>query len=146
MPADESMPPSQNENNNVTPPADSGTPPAANAGTPPAVAGKVKKSSTRLVLIVLAVLIVLFGGGYGAYAVFKPKPKPLANVKIGVLLAFSGGSSSMGYGAMKGIQLAKEQLAANNITLVTADGQCNPDVAPGAFKYLVSQHVVAVIG
>lgn len=72
--------------------------------------------------------------------------KSAAVVKVGVLMAFTGGSSSMGYGAMKGVQLAKKQLGASNIEIVQADSQCDPNVARDAMKRLLEQNVVAVIG
>jgi branched-chain amino acid transport system substrate-binding protein len=119
-------------------------PPAAS----PSPAGPAKSHhATKLMAIVLAAVVVLGGAGYGLYAHNKStKPKPLPNVKIGVMLAFSGGSSSMGYGSNKGIQLAQKQLGAYNMQLVQADDQCDPTVAVTAVKYLISQHVAAIIG
>jgi branched-chain amino acid transport system substrate-binding protein len=67
-------------------------------------------------------------------------------VKVGVLMAFTGGSSNMGYGTMKGIQLAKKQLGADNIELVQADSRCDPKTAKTAMQSLIDQNVVAVIG
>lgn len=61
-------------------------------------------------------------------------------------MAFTGGSSSMGYGTMKGIQLAKKQLGADNIELVQADSQCDPNVARTGAQSLIDQGVVAIIG
>lgn len=66
--------------------------------------------------------------------------------KVGVLMAFTGGSSNMGYGAMKGIQLAKKQLDANNIELIQADSRCDPKTAKTAMQSLIDKGVVAVIG
>jgi len=105
------------------------------------------RHTKKLVATVVAIVVVLSTAGYGAYAHDQStKPKPLAHVKIGVLLAFSGGSSSMGYGSNKGIQLAQKQLNAYNIQLVQADDQCSATIAPSAMRYLISQHVAAVIG
>ena len=73
-------------------------------------------------------------------------PKPTPTVKVGVLAAFTGGSSSMGYGIMKGVQLAKKQLGASAIEIVQADSQCDPNMAREAMKRLLEQKVVAVIG
>lgn len=81
---------------------------------------------------------------YTRYRANKQVEKPA--VKIGVLMAFTGGSSNMGYGTMKGIQLAKKQLGADNIELVQADSQCNPKKAKTAMQSLIDQNVVAVIG
>jgi branched-chain amino acid transport system substrate-binding protein len=73
-------------------------------------------------------------------------PKPTPTVKVGVLAAFTGGSSSMGYGIMKGVQVAKKQLGASTIEIVQADSQCDPNMAREAMKRLLEQKVVAVIG
>ena len=73
-------------------------------------------------------------------------PKSAPAVKVGVLAAFTGGSSSMGYGIMKGVQLAKKQLGAPAIEIVQADSQCDPNTAREAMKRLLEQKVVAVIG
>ncbi len=73
-------------------------------------------------------------------------PKPMASVKIGVLAAFTGGSSSMGYGIMKGVQLAKKQLNATTVEVIQADSQCDPNMAREAMKRLLDQGVIAVIG
>jgi branched-chain amino acid transport system substrate-binding protein len=70
----------------------------------------------------------------------------LPRVRIGFLSAFTGGSSNMGYGENKGIRLAKKQLAADNIEILQEDSQCDPNVSPEAFKRLVAQKVIAVIG
>lgn len=61
-------------------------------------------------------------------------------------MAFSGGSSSMGYGANKGIQLAKKQLGADNIEIIQVDSKCDPKAAAEAIKTLIDQQVVAIIG
>ena len=73
----------------------------------------------------------------------EPAPQ---RVKVGVMMAFSGGSSSMGYGAMKGVQLAKKQLGADNIEVVQVDSKCDPKAATEAVKRLIAQNVVAIIG
>jgi branched-chain amino acid transport system substrate-binding protein len=72
--------------------------------------------------------------------------QPTARVKVGLMMAFSGGSSSMGYGANKGIQLAKKQLAADNIEIVQVDSKCDPKTAAEAVKTLIEQNVIAIIG
>lgn len=99
------------------------------------------------IAIIVGILILLVGGGLAAYTLYKNQTstteKPL---KVGVLMAFSGGSSSMGYGTMKGIQLAKKQLGANNIELVQADSKCDPNDARTAAQNLIDEGVVAIIG
>jgi branched-chain amino acid transport system substrate-binding protein len=95
-------------------------------------------------------LLAIGAGSIFAYNYLKTKSKPAAaslpQLKVGVLMAFTGGSSSMGYGEMKGIQLAKKQLGADSIQLVQMDSQCDKTVSPDAMKRLVNQQVVAVIG
>jgi branched-chain amino acid transport system substrate-binding protein len=107
------------------------------------------KGKRRLIkIVVLAVLLVLAVAiGIRAYLRYKENivvEKPA--VKVGVLMAFTGGSSNMGYGTMKGIQLAKKQLGADTIELVQADSRCDPKTAKTAMQSLIDQHVVAVIG
>jgi branched-chain amino acid transport system substrate-binding protein len=93
---------------------------------------------------VLAAVVVL---ALGAYFVIQLNTKPAApHIKVGVMMAFSGGSSSMGYGAMKGVQLAKKQLGADNIDIVQVDSKCDAKTAGEAIKNLINQKVVAIIG
>lgn len=96
-----------------------------------------------LVVILVAVLI---GAVVYKYFIHQDKTAEAPHVKVGVMMAFSGGSSSMGYGANKGIQLAKKQLGADNIEIVQADSKCDPKIAAEAIKKLIQQHVVAIIG
>jgi branched-chain amino acid transport system substrate-binding protein len=106
-----------------------------------------KKHRRRWLIITITVVFVLaiLAGLFTWYRITRtPKPKP--TVKIGVLMAFTGGSSSMGYGTMKGIQLAKKHLGANDIDIVQADSQCDPNVAREAVKKLIDQNVAAIIG
>lgn len=97
-----------------------------------------------VVMLVLGVIIASIAALQIYRQVTTPKPAPV--VKVGVLMAFTGGSSSMGYGAMKGVQLAKKQLGASNIEIIQADSQCDPNMAREAMKRLVEQQVAAVIG
>jgi branched-chain amino acid transport system substrate-binding protein len=110
-----------------------------------------KKSKRGLILGITALVLILLiaAGGYTAYKALQPKETAqdtLPNVKVGALFAFTGGSSTMGYGEMKGIQLAKKQLGADNIEIVQMDSQCDKTVSPGAMQRLIDQKVVAVIG
>lgn len=67
-------------------------------------------------------------------------------VKVGLMMAFSGGSSAMGYGTSKGVQLAKKQLDADNIDIIQADSKCDPKTAATAVKQLIAKGVIAIIG
>ena len=115
---------------------------------PALAADEAPKRRKKLPIIFIALFVVLAAAaGIQAYMRYKANKlveKP--TYKIGVLMAFTGGSSNMGYGTMKGIQLAKKQLGADNIELVQADSQCSPKVAKAAMQSLIDKGVVAVIG
>ena len=108
-----------------------------------------KRSKKRALVAAILFVFLVALGGVAAYMFFT-KDSDQANdsprVKVGVMMAFSGGSSSMGYGANKGIQLAKKQLNADNIEIVQADSKCDPKTAASAIKKLIAQNVVAIIG
>jgi branched-chain amino acid transport system substrate-binding protein len=106
---------------------------------------KGRKKRTFILITIFLVLATAAGiRAYMQYAANVQTKKP--TVKIGVLMAFTGGSSNMGYGTMKGIQLAKKQLDADNVELVQADSQCSPKTAKSAMQSLIDKGVVAVIG
>lgn len=113
---------------------------------PPTMPATPKKRRGMLIAIVVIFIIAIVGGSFYLYQNRKDKSAELPHVKVGVMMAFSGGSSSMGYGANKGIQLAKKQLGADNIELVQADSKCDPKTAASAIKKLIAQHVIAIIG
>ncbi len=114
---------------------------------PPLASGKPGGNKWMVVLLVI-VFILALGAGAAAYMLKKKDAtKTTATpVKVGFMMALTGGSSSMGFGTNKGIQLAKKQLNADNITIVQADSKCDPKVAPEAIKRLIAQKVVAIIG
>ena len=101
-----------------------------------------RKFPLKLVLLIAAV--VFLGAAIAAF--LQPQPTPAPRVKVGLMMAFSGGSASMGYGANKGIQLAKKQLGADNIEIVQVDSKCDPKTAAEAIKTLIDQKVMAIIG
>jgi branched-chain amino acid transport system substrate-binding protein len=118
------------------------TPPPALPTTPPA-----KKPKGALIAIIIAAVILLGAIGYSVCWFWQQNNQPTAaHVRVGLMMAFSGGSSSMGYGANKGIQLAKKQLGADNIEIVQVDSKCDPKTAADAVKTLIEQKVVAIIG
>ncbi len=136
-----------------TPPSPSSapTPPEvlASAPLPPMIEPQPEppKRSSRRLLVPLGVLGAVVVVALGAFFVISLGNKPAApHIKVGVMMAFSGGSSSMGYGAMKGVQLAKKQLGADNIDIVQMDSKCDAKTAGEAIKNLINQKVVAVIG
>lgn len=113
---------------------------------PPATSSKQRV----LMLGAVATLLVVGGVGYGIYAYMqnqnKPKQAAAPHVKVGFMMAQTGGAASMGLGAIKGVQLAMKQLGADNIELVQVDSMCDPKEAPKAIQKLIDQKVVAIIG
>ncbi|HET6747289.1 MAG TPA: penicillin-binding protein activator [Candidatus Saccharimonadales bacterium] len=105
-----------------------------------------KRRRRFVVFVVVFVLMLAIGAGLVTWYQITRTPKPKPTVKVGVLMAFTGGSSSMGYGTMKGIQLAKKHLGANTVDIIQADSQCDPNVAREAVKKLIDQSVAAIIG
>lgn len=121
-------------------------PPIAGAATPAPAPGK-KHSHVPIIAAVVVVVLLLSLGGFFLYKGKSNTPaKTTANIKIGLMMAFSGGDSAMGYGTSKGVALAKKQLSADNITVVQADSKCDPKAAVQAINQLIKQHVVAIIG
>lgn len=112
--------------------------------------GGTGKKSRRMLMVVITAIIVIALVGISLFLVYKATKKDntssLPQIKVGLMMAFSGGSSSMGYGTSKGIQLAKAQLGINNIEIVQMDSKCDPKVAADAVKRLIAQKVVAIIG
>jgi branched-chain amino acid transport system substrate-binding protein len=105
------------------------------------------KRPGRKLLVSLGVFTAVIVVVLGAFFIIQLNTKPAApHIKVGVMMAFSGGSSSMGYGAMKGVQLAKKQLSADNIDIIQMDSKCDAKTAGEAIKSLIAQKVVAIIG
>lgn len=101
------------------------------------------KKALFVALFIAALAIV---AGVAVFFVLQNAARPSSKIKVGVMMAFSGGSSNMGYGAMKGVLLAKDQLAADNIEIIQMDSKCDSKTAAEAIKDLIEQNVVAVIG
>jgi branched-chain amino acid transport system substrate-binding protein len=125
--------------------------PDASSPQPPTVTAAQEaqpKKLLRVVIPVIAGVVVLgllaFGGMTYSKSVSKQAAPP--TVKVGVMMAFSGGSSSMGYGANKGIQLAKKQLNATNLEFVQVDSKCDAKTAAQSVKNLIAKNVIAIIG
>ena len=102
-------------------------------------------------VVALVIVVLLALGGVGYVMMHKSTKKAattttLPHVKVGFMMAQTGGAASMGLGAIKGVQLAMKQLGADNIELVQVDSMCDPKVAPQAIQKLIDQKVVAIIG
>lgn len=69
-----------------------------------------------------------------------------STLKIGILAALTGGSSTHGHGISKGVQLAQRELGATNVEVVQEDSQCDPKVGQDAMQRLIDQSVDVVIG
>ncbi len=119
-----------------------------NADVPPTMSTAAKKNSMLPKIILVVVILVIVAAAIAAYFLLRNQTtttqKP--TYKVGLLMAFSGGSSSMGYGTSKGVQLAKKQLSASNIEVIQADSKCEPNEARKAAQHLIDQGVVAIIG
>lgn len=102
------------------------------------------------ILFGLALAVLFFGaivgGAFAASVWFRAANEEEPQLKVGLMMPFSGGSSAMGYGTSKGVELAKQQLGANNIQVIQADSRCDPKAAVDAMNSLIEQGVVAVIG
>jgi branched-chain amino acid transport system substrate-binding protein len=140
-PAPGGWPPSTPSDDN---PADQPSP-AGTGATPP-------NSKKKLVAGVVIALAILLGAGiFASYALTQSatkSDKSAANskVKVAVMMAFSGGSSSMGYGAIKGVNLAKKQLDADSLEIIQEDSKCDAKAAKASIKRLIEQKVQVIIG
>lgn len=107
-----------------------------------------KKGLSRIFIVNTVLALLLFAVcAYGVFMYYQSTRSPeKPRIKVGVMMAFSGGSSSMGYGAMKGVQLAKKQLSADNIEIIQEDSKCDPKSAAEAVRRLIEQKVAAIIG
>lgn len=108
-----------------------------------------KKIWRNRILFGVALAVLFFGaivGGAFVTSTWFRADDEAPQLKIGLMMPFSGGSSAMGYGASKGVELAKQELGASNIQVIQADSKCDPKAAVDAMNYLIEQEVVAVIG
>lgn len=69
-----------------------------------------------------------------------------SQVNIGIMTAFTGGSSQMGFGASRGVELAKKNLGASNINVIQVDSRCDSEKVPEAMESLRQQNAIAIIG
>lgn len=121
--------------------------PASASSNPVPTSQTPRKLNPRLAGTIIAVFIIVAAVIVGTTIYVQSTNKPATSqIKVGVMMAFSGGSSSMGYGAMKGVQLAKKQLAADNIEIIQEDSKCDPKTAAESVKRLIDQNVAAIIG
>lgn len=100
----------------------------------------------KKIIIGALVLLVVVLVGYLAFQRFLAKPTFKGTAKIGYLGPLSGENASVGLSLLKGAELAKKELGADNIEIVTEDSLCSKDKAPEALKTLIEKGVVAVIG
>jgi branched-chain amino acid transport system substrate-binding protein len=115
---------------------------------PPAAGPEKRKMPVWLIAAITAAVAAVIGGGIWMYMAAREDTQTTVkpSVKVGVLLPLSGGASVSGFGELKGVELAKKQLGADNIELVQADSQCDAEVAKTAIQDLFDQGVVAIIG
>lgn len=94
-------------------------------------------------------VVLLLVAAVVSYFVTKSLNQPTVTdrpLKIGILAALTGGSSTHGHGISKGIQLAQKELGATNVEIVQEDSQCDPKVGQEAMQRLIDQNVDVVIG
>lgn len=144
-----------NQNNQI---ANNETPaPSGGVNQPPANSGGstvgISPKKNKLWLIIAAAIIVVLLGAGGFALTHRNKPakttnttKALPHVKVGFMMAQTGGAASMGLGAIKGVQLGMKQLGIDNIELVQVDSKCDATAATDAIKQLIADKVVAIIG
>lgn len=112
--------------------------------------------SNMMKIVAVAVVVVLIVAAGGAWMLMGKKdtatdtankqPANAPKVKVGFMMAQTGGAASMGLGAFKGVELAKKQLGADNIEIVQADSKCDAEAAKTAIQKLIDEKVVAIIG
>lgn len=94
-------------------------------------------------------VVLLIGAAVASYFITRSLNQPTATdrpLKIGILAALTGGSSTHGHGISKGVQLAQKELGATNVEVVQEDSQCDPKVGQEAMQRLIDQNVHVVIG
>lgn len=98
-------------------------------------------------VIISFILIGLIIGGI-VYYLYLPQQYSASEqtIKVGLLAPLSGENSNFGYSILKGVQLAKKELGADNIEIILGDSQCDKEKAPAVMKKLIDQNVVAVVG
>lgn len=96
-------------------------------------------------IVVIVGLAVIAGGVFMTYR-FLSKDEESSTLKIGILAAFTGGSSTHGHGIAKGIELAQKEIGSTDVEIVQEDSQCNPKTGQEAMQRLIDQDVDVVIG
>lgn len=129
----------------TTPSSPASSAPAVSNSTPATTPQPMHRTGAKLAIILLTVFVLL-AAAYGVYAYLRPNKIASPHYKIGVMAAFTGGSANMGYSIMKGVQLAKKELGANNLDIIQEDSQCDPKVVVSAVKKLIKDNVIAIVG
>lgn len=107
---------------------------------------KQKKWRKLLWMVVLVVgLAIITAGVFMTYR-FITREEESSTLRVGILAAFTGGSSTHGHGIAKGVELAQKELGNTNIEIVQEDSQCDPKVGQEAMQRLVAQEVDVIIG
>jgi branched-chain amino acid transport system substrate-binding protein len=117
-------------------------------GEEPSPTGEPKPRKLRKMLWIILVvvgLLIIAGGAFMTYR-FITRDEQATTLKIGILAAFTGGSSTHGHGIAKGVELAQKELGSTNVEIVQEDSQCDPKVGQEAMQRLIDQDVDVVIG
>lgn len=94
----------------------------------------------------VAVAVVLVGGGCAAAGDTSEEVQEGEPLRIGVMVPLSGGAASYGNSVQRGVELAVEDSGAN-VELIFEDSKCaGPDAAAAASRLINVNRVDAIIG
>lgn len=99
----------------------------------------------KKILIVLFIFISVASVVY--FTVFGAKESPAdKKISIGVIAPLTGDSASFGFSIRKGVELARNDLLADDVEVIYEDSACTPEQAVAAVRSLLEHQVSAIIG
>lgn len=113
--------------------------------TQPTPTGNNKKK----IGIIAGVCVFVVAAGVGSYFALNNSSKNTGQQEtyaIGLMLPFTKDASLWGVAGLKGAELAKTQLGANNLQFYKEDTQCDETLTPAAVDRLAAKKVIAIIG
>jgi branched-chain amino acid transport system substrate-binding protein len=112
---------------------------------PPTAGGNKKKIG-----IIAGICVLVVAAGVGGYFALnssqKTTDKQQETYAIGLMLPFTKDADLWGAAGLKGAELAKTQLGADNIQFIKEDTQCDETLTPAAVDRLAAKKVIAIIG